>query len=267
MRKPMPFLAAGILVLAAACTGGGDTTPSPATPTAATETTAASPTLSPGTSPAVSPAESPSPSPATRPATSPAVSPGTSPIGSPSGEAITVTGVDYAFQGVPTSVPAGTTFTFTNQGTEAHEMVVVRKNEGVTQTFQELLTLPDQEAFQLVAMVGATVAPPGEQAEAPVTVQDEGEYLMICFIPQGTTDLSEPGGTPGASPGLESPGHGEHSPGASIPVGPPHFVLGMLQEFQVTEAGSSPGPIASPGMHGMSPGTSPALSPAVSASP
>jgi plastocyanin len=97
---------------------------------------------------------------------------------------------------VPTSVPAGTTFTFTNQGTEAHEMVVVRKNEGVTQTFQELLTLPDQEAFQLVAVVGATVAPPGEQAEAPVTVQDEGGYLMICFIPQGTTDLSEPGGTP-----------------------------------------------------------------------
>lgn len=69
MRRPVPFLAAGILVLVAACTGGGDTTPSPATPTAATETTAASPTLSPGTSPAVSP----SPSPATSPARSPAL--------------------------------------------------------------------------------------------------------------------------------------------------------------------------------------------------
>jgi hypothetical protein len=189
---------------------------------------------------------------------------------------VTVTGVDYAFEGVPTSVPAGTSFGFTNEGAELHELVLVRKNEGVTESFEEILALPEEEGFAKVTVLGGVVAGPGESARAPVAVSDVGEYLMICFIPQGTTTLPEPTGSPAAT-GLASPGAtgtaaataspeatgspgatGEASPGTTgVPAGPPHFLLGMLQEFAVTEAGSTPGPIATPGA--ASPGTSPGL--------
>jgi uncharacterized cupredoxin-like copper-binding protein len=283
MRMHLSVLATGSLVLAAACAGGGTspspgTTPAAGSPTAAVDSPSPSLAASPSPSVALSPSAVLSPSPALTPALSPSASPATS----PTGEGITVTAVDYAFEGVPSTVPAGTAFSLFNAGSEAHELVLVKKNEGVTETFEEILTLPDDEAFQLVTFVGGTAADPGQQAPTTVSAAEEGEYLMICFIPQGTTSLGEPiaspAASPAASPGLASPALSPSaspaaaSPGASIPVGPPHFVLGMQQEFQVTEAGSSPGPIASPGASGSpsleSPGASleisPELSPAVS---
>ena len=45
---------------------------------------------------------------------------------------VSVTGVDYAFEGVPDEVPAGpTSLEFTNAGEDAHEMGVARLGEGV----------------------------------------------------------------------------------------------------------------------------------------
>jgi len=240
MHRYRPILAIGILALAgAACAGGEQESPSP--------------DATPGTEPTpiqTLPAESPGESPTGSPAASPAESPTGSPQGSPTGEIITITGVDYAFEGVPTSVPAGTTFRFDNQGTELHEMAVFRKNDDVTQSFEEILQLPDEEAFTMVTPVGQAFSAPTEMAEGEVNVTEEGEYIMLCFIPQGTVEL--PSESPGTSPAAESP--------AASP-GPPHFVLGMAQLFDVTEAGSTPGPIASPMVPGGSPGTSPATSP------
>ena len=270
---------AGVLLasLAAACAGGpspspGATVSLPASPPAESPTAEATETAG------VSPSPSPEPSPTGSPAVatgSPVASPTGSPAASPA-TTITVTGVDYAFEGVPTSVPAGTSFSFTNAGTELHELVVMRKNEGVTESFQEILALPEEEGITKVTVLGGVVAGPGESAPAPVPVSEVGEYVVICFIPQGTTTLPEPTGSPSAT-GLASPdatataaatvspeatgspsATGEASPGATgFAEGPPHFILGMWQEFAVTEAGSTPGPIATPGA--ASPGTSPAL--------
>ena len=65
----------------------------------------------------------------------------------------------------------------------------------------------------------------------------EGDYIAICFIPQGTTEMPDFAAATEAT---------EASPVASAaPAGPPHFVLGMKQEFTVTAAGSSPGPLPS----------------------
>jgi len=245
MHRYRPILAIGILALAgAACAGGEQESPPP--------------DATPGTEPTpvqTLPVESPGESPTGSPDASPAESPTGSPQGSPTGETITITGVDYAFEGVPTSVPVGTTFGFDNQGTELHEMAVLRKNDDVTMSFEEILQLPDAEAFTMVTPVGQTFSAPGEMAEGEVNLSQEGEYIMLCFIPQGTVDL--PSTSPGTSPAAESPAAA--SPAAS--PGPPHFVLGMLQMFEVTEAGSTPGPIASPMVPGGSPGTSPATSP------
>jgi hypothetical protein len=169
--------------------------------------------------------------------------------GVPGGPVIAVTAHDYYFEGLPSSVPAGTSLTLTNAGSEVHELLVVRKNDGVTESFDELLALPPEEGLQKVTVAGILFAAPGESAVmgmdatgAPspmtaITVAQEGEYIAICAIPQGTTELPDfsaqappPSGAPAAS--------GE-------PQGPPHFLLGMKQAFTVTAAGSSPGPIPS----------------------
>jgi len=161
--------------------------------------------------------------------------------------------MDYMFTGMPTSVPVGTTLSLQNSGTEVHEMVVAMKNPGTTQTWDELLQMPEGEAFQYITVVGGAIAAPGSTGDVPVQVSMEGEYLMVCFITQGTYSLP-PMQSPGAStePSAEASlvlpsaeASGLESPGASMGI--PHFMLGMTQEFMVTAAGSTPGPIPTPG--------------------
>lgn len=124
-----------------------------------------------------------------------------------------VTAVDYAFQGVPASLAAGTySFALANEGTEMHEMIVFRKAEGVTQSIRELVELPEEESEELVEFAGAGFAPPGATSSALIELQP-GEYGMVCFIPVGTTADADP----------EAEGEG----------GPPHFTQGMLAEFTV----------------------------------
>jgi hypothetical protein len=167
-----------------------------------------------------------------------------------SGPVIEVTAQDYHFEGLPTSVPAGTSLTLRNAGAEVHELLVVRRNDGVTESFDELLALPEEESLQKVMVVGILFAAPGESAAmgmdatgapSPMTtlaLAQEGDYLAICFIPQGTTELPDFSAQAAAPPSA--------APAASAaPQGPPHFLLGMKQEFSVTAAGSEIGPIPS----------------------
>ena len=150
----------------------------------------------------------------------------------PAGPAITVVGTDYHFGGLPTSVPVGTVLSFENQGAELHEIVVFRKNDGVTQSFEELLQLPDDQALQYVTMVGEMplFAAPGATAEGTLTIPQEGEYIALCFVPQGMTELPT---DPAAS--LDP----------ALMAAPPHFALGMVQTFTVTPAGTEVGPLPS----------------------
>jgi hypothetical protein len=80
------------------------------------------------------------------------------------GPVIDVIAKDYSFSDLPTSVPVGTSLTLTNDGAELHEIIVVRKNEGVTESFDELLALPEEEALSKVTTVGVLFAAPGESA-------------------------------------------------------------------------------------------------------
>lgn len=148
----------------------------------------------------------------------------------PAGPAITVIGGEYFFGGLPTTVPAGTSLSLDNQGEELHELIVARKNDGVTQSWEELLQLSDEEAFQYVTLVGGRplFAGPGEIAEGTLVIPSEGEYIALCFIPQGMTEMPAEDADP-----------------STIPGGPPHFVLGMIQTFTGTAAGTEPGPLPS----------------------
>lgn len=141
---------------------------------------------------------------------------------------IRVTAQDYFFEGLPTSVPADTSLELYNAGVEIHELLVVRKNDGVTETWEELLALPEEEVMAKVSILGPLMAATEQLAESAITLEQEGEYLAICFIPQGMTEMPGPDTDP-----------------ADLPDGLPHFMLGMIQEFVVTAPGSTPGPLPS----------------------
>ena len=161
------------------------------------------------------------------------------------GPVVQVTAVEYAFQGLPTSLPAGTQLGFTNAGAEVHEMVLVRIADDTTETLDELLAMDaqgrDPVAEGLVEMIGENgplFAAPGTTAEGTLLLEREGRYVVLCFIPQGLTDVSV----------LES--LGPDTDPADMPpevqaimANPPHFTLGMIQEFTVTAPGTEPGPL------------------------
>lgn len=157
---------------------------------------------------------------------------------------VTVVARDYVFEGMPLSVPAGTTFVLTNEGTEVHEMFIVRRNDDVTETWEELLALPDEEALQRVTVLGALAALPGETATDTMTAIEEGEYLALCFIPQFTLTgpVVFPPWHPLADSELAAPQGTEPAAG----LGPPHGIMGMLQPLTVTPAGSAMGPLPDP---------------------
>jgi plastocyanin len=149
---------------------------------------------------------------------------------------ITVIARDYAFEGLPTSVPAGTELGMTNQGAEFHELVVVRINDDVTESLEELLALPDEEALTKVTLLGMPLlADAGATAEGTLTLEQEGRYAALCFIPQGTAGHIE-------LPDPEAPPESQGMP-EGIGDGPPHALLGMVQEFTVTAPGTTPGPL------------------------
>lgn len=194
LLRALPLAAVGVAL--AACSGGSSASVAPSS---------AAPTSSAASSLEASPAVSGEPS-----ADASAGGSGAT------GDAVTITAVEYEFQGVPATTEAGTSFALTNGGEELHELVLVRKNDDVTESFEEILQLPDDEAFQKVGVVGQLMAEPGTDAEGTLTAEEPGDYLMICFVPVGMTELPEASG-----------------PDASIPAGEPHFTRGMLGEFTV----------------------------------
>lgn len=122
-------------------------------------------------------------------------------------EQIEATGVDYEYEGLPDSVPAGVVaLTFTNEGEELHEIGIARINDDVTEPVEQLLTLPEEEVFSKLQVMGVTFASPGE-SETTFLRMEEGRYGAACFIPEGTTGMDMPG------------------------MGAPHFTMGMFAEF------------------------------------
>lgn len=126
---------------------------------------------------------------------------------------VNVLGTDYAFSGLDDELPAGPTIVeLTNEGAEFHEIVLMRKAPGVTESFDELLALPEEEVGDKAIFVGAATGAPGETA-ATVVDLTAGEYLAVCFVPTGATPEVLAAGPP--------------------PDAEPHFAHGMKQEFTV----------------------------------
>jgi hypothetical protein len=117
---------------------------------------------------------------------------------------------DYTFTGLPDSLAAGVhSFELTNHGSEPHVMILLRKKDGVTESFDELLALPEEEANAKATVVGQGFADPGAGAYVLADLAP-GEYLAMCPLPTGWVDMSAP-----------------------PPDGPPHFTHGMTHQFVV----------------------------------
>jgi hypothetical protein len=152
----------------------------------------------------------------------------------PAGEDHTlhVTAVDFAFEDLPSEIPAGTRITLGNEApSELHELVAIRLPDEETRPATELMTLPEAELGALLAGAEpATVLltePGGEQIPAvgDGTLTEPGRYLILCAIPTGVDPavyLAAAAESAGGPPQVDG--------------GPPHFANGMFAEVTVVEA-------------------------------
>ena len=119
-------------------------------------------------------------------------------------EAVDITAVEYAFEGVPAELPAGRiSFALENTGVEEHEMVLFRRNDDATETFEELSELGEEEMMAKVAFTGVAFGGPDTTSHVVLDLEP-GTYFLSCFIPVGG---------------------GEE--------GPPHFMQGMQETIEV----------------------------------
>lgn len=105
------------------------------------------------------------------------------------GTKVPATAIDYEFDGVPASVPAGDVqIELTNDAPkEDHEMVLVKLTAaGAAMDPQKLLTVPEKKLGKLVdfSSVVFTYAPAGQTGYGIGTLAP-GEYVYACFIPVG----------------------------------------------------------------------------------
>jgi hypothetical protein len=87
----------------------------------------------------------------------------------------------------------------------------------VTESFDELLALPETEAMKKTTFAGGAFAGPGEESHRVVDLE-AGDYIALCFIPEGTI--------PEVMAEVEN--------GGTEPQGMPHFMKGMKHEFTVS---------------------------------
>jgi hypothetical protein len=101
---------------------------------------------------------------------------------------LNVTLSEYAFGGIPEEVPAGPTIlTAEAIGEEVHMIAIVRINDDVTLSLDELLALPEEESDAMVTEVGGVFGVFPGTSQSTVLDLTPGRYVAICFFPEGAT--------------------------------------------------------------------------------
>lgn len=96
--------------------------------------------------------------------------------------------IDYEYQGVPTSMPAGIAkFKFTNNAPkENHELIIFKLNDkGADVDPEKFVGMPQGKAQKLVdpSTQAFMFAPPGQSGYSPLNLTP-GKYVYACFLPQ-----------------------------------------------------------------------------------
>jgi len=144
-------------------------------------------------------------------------------------QAVEVVMSDYAFSGLPESVPAGTRLSITNiSDKEFHELIALRIPDDEQRPVEEIVQLPEAEVGAIFGdAMPATVllAPPGgDQIDAvgDGTLSEPGRYAIVCFIPTGADPEAY----------MQAAREGGDGP-PQVDGGPPHIVHGMAAELVV----------------------------------
>jgi hypothetical protein len=99
-----------------------------------------------------------------------------------------VDGIDYGFEGLPAKIEAGRVgirFTNRSEHGEAHEMVLMKRNEGATESVEELLALPEDQVMTKLTPAGVVFADQPEGQAVSMLDLEPGKYVAVCFIPVG----------------------------------------------------------------------------------
>lgn len=135
--------------------------------------------------------------------------------------------VDYAFEGLPDSVEAGTRLRLTNDAPgELHELVAFRLDDDEERSVEEIVNLPPEEMeAALGAPTTVILAPPSsEQVAVPIgdgTLEEPGRYALVCLIPTG----ADPDEYMAAAADSDGP--------PDVAGGAPHIAHGMYGELVV----------------------------------
>jgi hypothetical protein len=99
---------------------------------------------------------------------------------------VDVTGIEYEFQGVPKTLPAGNVaFKFTDNGAEIHELDVFRVKG--KDSVKKIVGLSEKEQRKTVEEVGSTFATQGQTSYTIVDLSKPGRYGVVCHLPVGST--------------------------------------------------------------------------------
>jgi hypothetical protein len=123
----------------------------------------------------------------------------------------------------PVDPTVGLVLTFRNVGQQAHEMVVLRRNDDATakQTFDNIATLSPADLLKFVTVVGVLAADPGQEAQGQIVLDQAGDYALVDLLPVGTT----------TAPASPNP--------MAIPSGIPNFTKGLASVISVVEPTAS----------------------------
>ena len=137
--------------------------------------------------------------------------------------------VDYAFGGLPASVPAGTRLSVTNTSeTELHELLAFRLPDGEQRPLDELLRLAPEEFESIVGHPSMVlIARPGQDGVVALgdgTLTEPGRYVIMCAIPVGADPDEYLAAAAEAAESGQPP---------QVAGGPPHFTQGMVAELSV----------------------------------
>lgn len=131
-----------------------------------------------------------------------------------------VTGVEYEFQGLPKTLPAGNVaIRFTDTGAEIHELDVLRVKS--KDSAKKIAGMSEKDLAKKTASVGGTFATQGQTSYTVADLTKPGRYVAICHLPVGAT----------SEQALEEAGE-KHDAKS-------HAQEGMVQEIKVESSGST----------------------------
>jgi hypothetical protein len=99
-----------------------------------------------------------------------------------------VTGVEYEFQGLPKTMPAGTVaIRFTDTGAEIHELAIYRMK--TRDSLKKVIGLSEKEQSKKLQEVGGTFAMQNQTTFSFAELTKPGRYAVICHLPVGSTSI------------------------------------------------------------------------------